>query len=176
MNNIYTVNDILNTRYIEGETLYNKAVKYGRNDLCLLIVNRKRVGLRLNIKVLTDFKKNVHLYEETGEQQYKDKVTGRYNHRLLWQAIIDYILEGRDLSIGVVNIKKKVLKEQKLPTPWRNLCYACITKCEVCPISKKAGECYANGSAFSLLCDAIKSKDKEAAVKYATIIMEAWDD
>ena len=176
MNNIYTVNDILNTRYIEGEALYNKAVKYGRNDLCFIIVNRKRVGLRLNIKVLTDFKKNVHLYEETGLHLYKDKVTGRYNHRLLWQAIIDYILEGRDLSIGVVNIKKKVLKEQKLPTPWRNLCYACITKCEVCPISKKAGECYANGSAFVLLNDAIKSNNKEAAIKEAKIIMEAWDD
>lgn len=175
MNNIYTVKDVLNTRYIEGETLYNKAHKYGRLDICLIIVNRKRVGLRLNLKVLTDFKKNVHLYEETGEQEYKDKATGRYNHRLLWQAIIDYIAEGRDLSIGVVNIKKKVLKEQKLPTPWRNLCYACITKCEVCSISKKAGKCYANGSTFSLLCSAIKRKDKEAAIKYAKIIMEAWE-
>lgn len=176
MTNIYTVNDILNTRYIEGEPLYNKACEYGRNDLCLIIANRRRVGLRLNIKVLTDFKKNVHLYEETGEQEYKDKATGRYNHVLLWQAIIDYILEGRNLSIGLVNIKKKVLKEQKLLMPWRNLCYACITKCEVCPISKKAGKCYANGSAFVLLNDAIMDNNKEAAVKYATIIMEAWDE
>ena len=176
MNNIYTVTDILNTRYIEGETLYNKAWEYGRNDLCFIIVNRRRVGLRLNVKVLTDFKKNVHLYEETGEQQYKDKATGRYNHRLLWQGIINYIAEGRDLSIGIVNIKKKVLKEQKLPTPWRNLCYACITKCEICPISKKAGKCYKEGTAFSLLCDAVRTNNKEAAVKAAEIIMEAWDD
>lgn len=176
MNNIYTVQDVLTTRYIEGETLYNKACEYGRNDLCLLIVNRKRLGLRLNLKVLTDFKKNVNLYEETGEQEYKDKATGRYNHRLLWQGVINYIAEGRDLSCGVTNIKKRVLKEQKLPTPWRNLCYACITHCDVCPISKAASECYKGDSVFSLLCDAIKRKDKQEAIKYANIIMEAWDD
>lgn len=176
MNNIYTVNDVLNTRHIDGETLYNKACEYGRNDLCLIIVNRKRIGLRLNLKVLTDFKKNVHLYEETGEQQYKDKATGRYYHRILWQAIIDYILEGRDLSKGLNFIKKKVLKEQKLPTPWRNECYACITHCDKCAISQRAGICYKNDAAFSLLCNAVKSKNREAAVKYATIIMEAWDD
>lgn len=176
MNNIYTVTDILNTRYIEGEPLYNKACEYGRNDLCFIIVNRKRRGLRLNIKVLTDFKKNVHLYEETGEQEYKDKATGRYYHRLLWQGVINYIAEGRDLSYSVNDIKKKVLKEQKLPTPWRNLCYACITMCDVCPISKAAGLCYKEGTAFSLLCDAVRIKDREAAVKAAKIIMEAWDD
>ena len=176
MNNIYTVKDVLNTRYIEGETLYNKACEYGRNDLCLIIVNRRRVGLRLNIKVLKDFKKNVHLYEETGEQQYKDKATGRYNHRLLWQGVINYIAEGKNLSTRVNNIKRKVIKEQKLLMPWRNYCYACITYCDECPISRRAGICYKDDSAFSLLCDAIKSKDKAAAVKYATIIMEAWDE
>ena len=176
MSDIYTVNDVLNTRYIEGETLYNKACEYGRNDLCLLIVSRRRVGLRLNVKVLTDFKKNVHLYEKTGEQQYKDKATGRYNHRLLWQGVINYITECKNLPRSTNDIKKRVLKEQKLPTPWRNLCYACITHCDVCPISRKAGECYKSGSAFSLLCDAVKNKDREAAVKHAAVIMEAWDE
>lgn len=170
---IYCISDIAP---IEGETLFNKAVKYGRNDLCLIIVNRRRVGLRLNVKVLTDFKKNVHLYEETGEQQYKDKATGRYYHRLLWQGIINYITECKSLSYGVNTIKKRVLRKEKLPTPWRNLCYACITHCDVCPISKRAGICYKEGSAFSLLCDAVRIKDREAAIKYATIIMEAWDD
>lgn len=176
MHNIYTVNDVLKTRHIEGETLYNEAAKYGRNDLCLIIVNRKRVGLRLNIKKLTDFKKNVHLYEETGEQEYKDKATGRYYHRLLWQGVINYIAEGRDLSCSVNDIKKRLLKEQKLPTPWHNLCYACITHCDECPISRRAGKCYKGDGAFSLLCDAVRIEDRETAVKYANIIMEAWDD
>lgn len=176
MNNIYTVNDVLNTRHIEGETLYNKACEYGRNDLCLIIVNRKRVGLRLNIKKLTDFKKNVHLYEETGEQEYKDKATGRYNHRLLWQGIINYIADCKNLPYRVNVIKRKVLRKEKLPTPWRNECYACITRCDICPISKRAGICYKNDSAYSLFCGAVKNNDKAAAIKYATIIMEAWEE
>ena len=173
---IYTVKDILNTRHIEGEELYNKACEYGRNDLCFIIVNRKRVGLRLDVKVLTDFKKNVHLYEETGEQEYKDKATGRYYHRILWQGVINYIAECKNLPCSVNDIKKRVLRKEKLHTPWRNLCYACITHCDECPISTAASECYKNDSAFSLLCNAVKNKDREAAVKYATIIMEAWDD
>lgn len=142
-----------------GETLYNKALEYGRNDLCLIIASRKR----LNLKKITDFKKNVHLYEETGEQRYKDKATGRYYHRCLWQAVIDYILEGRKLSCGISSIKKKVLKKYKLPTPWKCLCYACLTDCSTCPISKRVGICYREGN-------------REEAVKYAKIILEAWDE
>ena len=143
--------------------LYNKAHKYGRHDLCLLI------------EKITDFKKNVHLYEETGEQQYKDKATGRYYHRLLWQGVINYIAEGKDLSHGVIYIKQRVLRKEKLPTPWHNDCYACLTNCDECPISKRAGICYKEGTAFSLLCDAVKIKNKQEAIKYASIIMEAWE-
>lgn len=154
------------------ENLYNKAAKYGRNDLCYIIANRDRMDL----KVLRDFKKNVNLYEETGEQRYKDKCTGRYNHRIMWQAIIDYIREGRDLSIGLVAIKKKVIKENRLPTPWKCLCYACITHCTTCPINKATGICYKNGSAFSLLCETVRKNNKEEAVKYAKVILEAWDE
>ena len=159
-----------------SEALYNKAREYGRHDICLLICSRKRLGLRLNLKVLTDFKKNVNLYEETGEQQYKDKATGRYYHRILWQEVINYIAEGKDLSCGVINIKKRVLKKKKLPTPWHNDCYACLTRCEECSISKKAGKCYKTDSAFSLLCDVVRIQDREAAVKYANVIMEAWEE
>ena len=133
-----------------NEALYNKAVKYGRHDICLLIASRKKI---------TSFKKNVHLYEETGEQQYKDKATGRYYHRLLWQGIINYIAEGKDLSYGVNYIKKKVLRKEKLPTPWHNDCYACLTSCDDCPISRRAGICYKDDAAFSLLCDAVRIKD-----------------
>lgn len=170
---VYTISDIVP---IEGETLYNKALEYGRNDLCLIIASRKRQGLRFNLKKITDFKKNVHLYEETGEQRYKDKATGRYYHRIMWQAVIDYILEGRKLSCGISNIKKKVLKKYKLPTPWKCLCYACLTDCSTCPISKRVGICYREGNAFALLCDAVKEGNRKEAVKQAKIIMEAWDE
>ena len=173
---VYTLKDALYKGSFEGETLYNKAHKYGRNDLCITIANRKRLGLRLNLKKITDFKKNVHLYEETGEQQYKDKATGRYYHRILWQGVINYITEGKNLSYGVNYIKKKVIRKEKLPMAWHNDCYACLTHCDECPISRRAGICYKEDAAFSLLCAAIKSKDREAAVKYANVIMEAWDD
>ena len=172
---VYTLKDALYNGSFEGETLYNKAHKYGRHDLCITIASRKRLGLRLNLKKITDFKKNVHLYEETGEQQYKDKATGRYYHRILWQGVINYIAEGKDLSYGVNYIKNKVIRKEKLPTPWHNDCYACLTHCDECPISRRAGICYKEGTAFSLLCAAIKSKDREAAVKYANVIMEAWE-
>ena len=173
LTDIYCMSDIAP---IKGETLFNKAVKYGRNDLCLLIASRSRLGLRLNLKVITDFKKNVNLYEETGEQQYKDKATGRYYHRILWQEVINYIAEGKDLSYGVNYIKKKVLKEKKLPTPWHSYCYACLTSCDECSISKKAGKCYKNDSAFSLLCDVVRIQDREAAIRQAVRIMEAWEE
>lgn len=159
-----------------SETLYNKAREYGRNDLCLLIASRSRLGLRLNIKKITDFKKNANLYEETGEQQYKDMATGRYYHHLLWQGVINYIAEGKDLSCGVNNIKKKVLKKKKLPTPFVNDCYACTAKCDECSISKRAGKCFQTDSAFSLLCDAVRIKDREAAIIQSKIIMEAWEE
>ena len=132
-------------------------------------------GMKITDKKITDFKKNVHLYEETGEQQYKDKATGRYYHRLLWQGVINYIAEGKDLSHGVNYIKQRVLRKEKLPTPWHNDCYACLTNCDECPISKRAGICYKEGTAFSLLCDAVKIKNKQEAIKYASIIMEAWE-
>ena len=107
---IYTLKDALYNGSFEGEELYNKAHKYGRHDLCLIIASRKRQGLRLNIKKITSFKKNVHLYEETGEQEYKDKATGRYNHRLLWQGVINYIAECKNLPCSVNVIKKRVLR------------------------------------------------------------------
>ena len=172
---IYTINDVLCNGPFEGEELYNMAYKYGRHDLCLIIASRKRLGLRLNIKKITDFKKNVHLYEETGEQQYKDKATGRYYHRILWQGIINYIAEGKNLSYGVNYIKKRVLRKEKLPMPWRNDCYACLTHCDECPISRRAGICYKDDAAFSLLCYAVKIKNnRKEAIKYAEIIKEAW--
>lgn len=171
---IYLVTDIISTGPIEGEALYNKACEYGRNDLCILIANRKRLGLRLNLEKITDFKKNVNLYEDTGKQQYKDKATGRYYHRLLWQAIIDYIAEGGDLSLGLTNIKKEMLRKNKLPTPWRNYCYACLTHCDKCPISKNAGICYKRSGSFDLLCNAVRKGDREEAIKYAEVIREAW--
>lgn len=169
---VYILIDVLDSGPFEGETLYNMAYEYGRHDLCLIIASRKRLGLRLNLKVLTDFKKNVNLYEETGEQQYKDLATGRYYHRILWQKVIDYIAEGRDISHGITSIKYTIIEENKLPRPWRNLCYACISKCGACPIDN----CNNDDSTFVLLCRMLARDNREEAIKQAKAIMEAWKE
>ena len=70
---VYTFKDALYNGPFEGETLYNKAHKYGRHDICLEIAGTKRKT--------ADFEENVHLYEETGEQQYKGKATGKAGSR-----------------------------------------------------------------------------------------------
>ena len=152
---IYTIKDTLYNGSFEGETLYNKAHNYGRHDICLLIASRKRQGLRLNIKKITSFKKNVHLYEETGEQQYKDKATGRYYHMVLWEEVIRRLRDGDELD---------------LPKP----CYACITTCETCPIAERAGKCIDENSTYDKFTTALSHGDIETAIKYAEVMADAW--
>ena len=153
------------------EIIYKKAFCYHRSDISSAIEE----GKSIRTKAIQDFYNNVLEYEKTGEQQYKDKATGRYYHRILWQGDINYITEGKNLSYGLNYIKKKVIRKEKLPMAWHNDCYACLTHCDKCPISRRAGICYKEDAAFSLLCAAIKSKNKQEAIKQAEIIMEAWE-
>ena len=162
---IYTIKDTLYNGSFEGETLYNKAHNYGRHDICLLIASRKRQGLRLNIKKITSFKKNVHLYEETGEQQYKDKATGRYYHMVLWEEVIRRLRDGYNGTLYAPKLKEKIVDELDLPKP----CYACITKCETCPIAERAGKCIDENSTTAL-----SHGDIETAIKYAEVMADAW--
>ena len=87
----------------KAEVIYNKALCYNRSDISSAI----KEGKSIRTKAIQDFYNNVLEYEKTGEQQYKDKATGRYYHILLWQGIINYIAEGKDLSYGVNYIKKR---------------------------------------------------------------------
>ena len=84
---ICTLNDVLDSGPFEGEILYNKAYKYGRYDICLLIAETKRKT--------ADFEENVRKYEETGLSLYKDKATGRYYHIILWEEIICRLRDGQ---------------------------------------------------------------------------------
>lgn len=83
---IYTLKDVMDCGPIEGETLFNKAYKYGRHDICLEIAETKRKT--------ADFEENVRKYEETGLSLYKDKATGRYYHMILWEEIICRLRDG----------------------------------------------------------------------------------
>lgn len=162
MTDIYTLKDVLANGPFEGETLYNKAYKYGRHDICLEIAEARRKT--------AEFEENIRKYEETGEQQYKDKATGRYYHMIMWEEIIRRLREEWDAT----ELKERVINELDLPKPYQFNCYACITKCEMCPISKRAGICNDENSAYFKFTSALDSGDKEEAIKYAEVIVDAW--
>lgn len=145
MIDICTIEDVIDCGPFEGETLYNKAYKYGRHDICLLIAETKRKT--------ADFEENVRKYEETGEQQYKDKATGRYYHKIMWEEIICRLRDGDTTK------------------PYQ---HSCITKCEMCPISKRAGICSDENSAYYKFTTALDRGDIETAIKYAEVIADAW--
>lgn len=134
---IYTLKDVMDCGPIEGETLFNKAYKYGRHDLCLEIAETKRKT--------ADFEENVRKYEETGLSLYKDKATGRYYHMILWEEIICRL---REKSIDGL----------------KHFQHSCITKCEACPIAERAGQCSDENSAYFKFTTAIETAIKYAEV------------
>lgn len=162
MTNIYTIEDVLDCGPIEGETLYNKAYKYGRYDICLKIAETKRET--------ADFEENVRKYEETGYSLYKDKATCRYYHMVLWDEIICRLREKSD----VLNLKEQIIDELGLPKPYKHSCYACIATCEACPIAERAGQCSDENSAYYKFTTALSRGDKEEAIKYAEVMADAW--
>lgn len=156
MTDIRTIEDVLDSGPIEGETLYNKAYKYGRYDICLLIAETKRKT--------ADFEENVKKYEETGLSLYKDKATGRYYHMTMWDEIICRLREKSDVLLDATKLKEKIIDELNFPS------YACTAKCEVCPIV----ECSDANSAYFKFTTALDRGDKEEAIKYAEVMADAW--
>lgn len=162
MTDIHTINDVLANGPIEGETLYNKAYKYGRYDICLEIAEARHKT--------ADFEENVRKYEETGLSLYKDKATGRYYHMILWEEIICRLREKSD----VPKLKEQIIDELGFPKPYQHSCYACITKCEACPIAERAGQCSDENSAYYKFSTALDRGDRDAAIKYAEVMADAW--
>lgn len=160
MTDIRTIEDVLDCGPIEGETLYNKAYKYGRYDICLLIAETKRKT--------ADFEENVKKYEETGLSLYKDKATGRYYHMTMWDEIICRLRDGHHDTLDATKLKEKIIDELNFPS------FACITKCEACPIAERAGQCSDANSAYFKFSTALAHGDKEEAIKYAEVMADAW--
>lgn len=166
MTDIWTIKDVMDNGPFEGEVLYNKAYKYGRYDICLKIAETKRET--------ADFEENVRKYEETGEQQYKDKATGRYYHMVLWEEIIRRLRDGYNGTLYAPKLKERIIDELDLPKPYNHSCYACTAHCKVCPIVERAGRCGDDNSAYAHYIDAINNCDRETAIKYAEVIADAW--
>lgn len=158
---IRTLKDVMDNGPIESETLYNKAYKYGRHDICLLIAKT------------AEFEKNVRKYEETGLSLYKDKATGRYYHMILWDEIIRRLREEDDVPLDAPKLKEIIIDDLGLPTPSMHSCYACTTTCEVCPISRRVGQCSDENSAYFKFSTALDRGDREAAIKYAEVMADA---
>ena len=156
----------MNCGPFEGETLYNKAYKYGRYDICLKIAETKRET--------ADFEENVRKYEETGLSLYKDKATGRYYHMVLWEEIICRLREKSDVPLYAPKLKERIIDELGLPKPYKHSCFACITTCEACPIAERAGKCVDENSTYDKFTTALSHGDKEAAIKYAEVMADAW--
>ena len=166
MTDIHTIKDVIDCGPFEGETLYNKAYKYGRYDICLKIAETKRET--------ADFEENVRKYEETGEQQYKDKATGRYYHRIMWKEIICRLREKSDVPLYVPRLKEIIIDELGFPKPYNYSCFACIATCETCPIAERAGRCIDENSTYDKFTTALSRGDIEAAIKYAEVMADAW--
>ena len=110
--------------------IYNKALCYNRSDISSAIED----GKSIRTKAIRDFYNNVLEYEKTGEQQYKDKATGRYYHQIMWRKIAASIAEGNWYD-DIDDLKLSIIKENKLPMPKYNACYACsCSTCEQCPL------------------------------------------
>lgn len=145
MTEVYTLTDVLVNGPFEGETLYNKALKYGRLEIAA--TKRKTA----------EFEENVRKYEETGLQLYKDKATGRYYHMILWDEII-----------------RRLREELDAPKPYQFNCYACTAHCKACPIVERAGQCSDENSAYYKFSTALDRGDRDTAIKYAEVMTDAW--
>ena len=158
MTDIHTIKDVIDCGPFEGETLYNKAYKYGRYDICLEIAETKRKT--------ADFEENVRKYEETGLSLYKDKATGRYYHMIMWEEIIRRLRDDDDVPLYAPKLKEIIIDELGFPKPYKHSCYA---TCETCPIAERAGKCIDDK-----FTTALSRGDKEAAIKYAEVMADAW--
>lgn len=163
---IYVLSDVLDSGPFEGETLYNKAYKYGRYDICLEIAEARHKT--------ADFEENVKKYEETGLSLYKDKATGRYYHMILWEEIICRLREKSDVPLAAPKLKEQIIDELGLPKPSKHSCYACTTKCKVCPIAERAGQCNDKDSAYVRFVKALENENIVEAITEAERMRDAW--
>ena len=149
--------------------IYNKALCYHRSDISSAIEE----GKSIRTKAIRDFYNNVLEYEKTGEQQYKDKATGRYYHQIMWRKIADSIAEGNWYD-DIDDLKLSIIKGGNLPMPKYNACYACsCSTCEQCPLV--LFHCGHEDAPYSLFVKAYRKREKDTAITYALMIMNAWE-
>lgn len=157
------------------DKIYNKALQYERYDIIVkmayLIAQNKRQPY--NISSINQFYAWVQTYEMTRIAEYKEKATGKYWHYILWDKIVT-ALEHESIPFRPLGqLKKDIIKVNKLPRPLRGDCYACSAViCSKCKL--KIALCSFPHSQWSILTRAINSSYREKAIKYAEVIRDAW--
>ena len=158
--------------YGRAEVIYNKALCYRRSDVSYAIKERMEKGKSIRVKAIQDFYNNVIEYEKTGNETYRDKATGRYYHQIMWRKIAASIAEGNWYD-DIDDLKLSIIKENKLPMPKYNACYACsCLTCGHCPL--ELFRCGYGDAPYSLFVKAYRKREKDTAITYATMIMNAW--
>lgn len=157
------------------DKVYNKALQYGRYDIIVKlarrIVFRKRQPY--NIAVINYFYDMVLKYEKTGIEEYKDKATGKYWHYILWDKIVTALEHEQIPFRPLGQLKKDIIRVNKLPRPLRGDCYACSAViCSKCKL--KMVPCTFLHSPWSVLVRAVNNNNREVAVKKAREIRDAW--
>lgn len=141
--------------------IYFEALKYKRYDVIMeLIVFPKS-------SIIEDFKKALKLYKI-------DLLTNRYYHRVLWTELVNRLEKDGIDRVGITHMKKTIIRDLGLPIPYTGTCYACCRLCKDCEIYKKCGKCDIKGSLYDKLYDAFTAVNRNAAIKYAREIRDAW--
>lgn len=157
------------------DKIYNKALQYERYDIIVKMVWRimHKRQQPYNIAAINYFYDMVLKYERTGIEEYKDKATGKYWHYVLWDKIVTALEHEAVPFRPLGQLKKDIIRVNKLPRPLRGDCYACsAVVCRKCKL--KMVPCSFPHSSWSILTRAIYNKDRENAIRYAEVIRDAW--
>lgn len=172
---ITVLNQLKDLTPVEEKTkldkIYNKALEYERYDIIIEMIWRINHHKQpYNIKPISLFYNNVLIYEKTRIEEYKDKATGRYWHYIMWDKIASALELEQIPFRSITQLKKDIIKVNKLPKPLRNSCYACsIVFCSKCKL-----KCSFPHSPWSCFYWAMKNNDKDTAIKKAREIRDAW--
>lgn len=138
--------------------IYFKALKYKRYDIIMELILFPRS------LIIADFKK----------ARKKDVLTNRYYHNALWTELVNKLEKDGIVTRDITQMKMEIIRDLSLPIPYRGTCYACCRLCKDCEIYKKCGKCDMRWSSYDKLYNAFTADDREAAIKYAREIRDAW--
>ena len=141
--------------------IYFEALKYKRYDVIMELILFPRSS------IIGDFRRALKVGSI-------DLLTNRYYHHALWTELVNRLEKDGIDRAGITHMKQTIIRDLSLPIPYRGTCYACCRLCKDCEIYKKCGKCDIKGSLYDKLYDAFTAVNRDAAIKYAREIRDAW--